>query len=242
MARQVRRSRLVRKEGDKLKRQTVVTLLLTVFAIFALIYWGIPALIRMAIFLGELRNSSQPIDQQDTLAPSRPQLESLPTATKDNTITISGFAEAESLVQLYRSGSKLKETFTSSEGDFSFSGVLLKDGDNTFYVTATDTAGNESEQSNRETIIYDATPPKLVIDSPQDGAEIFGPSNQTTTITGSTDPDTDIDVNGRFALVGSEGNFSVSYFLENGDNKLVITAIDAAGNQTVKEITVKYSQ
>ena len=83
-----RRSRLTRKEDALNLRRAVIFGGLTVVLALGLVFLGIPALIRMAIFLCNLRSSSQPIETGDTLAPSAPRLKSLPEATNSAQIKI----------------------------------------------------------------------------------------------------------------------------------------------------------
>jgi hypothetical protein len=239
MARRIKRSRLTRTQSKRLNRQTVLLTIASIATFLAIIFLGIPALVRMAVFFGELKSSTEPVGQEDTIAPSKPQLETLPTATVSGQLTIRGFAESDSIIALYRSGSELKETTANDEGEFSFVAVDLRDGENTFYVTAKDSAGNQSDQSPRQTVVYDASPPKLTIDSPGEGETIYGQTNRTINVSGSTDEDSTVTVNDRLAIVNS-GNFSTTIQLNEGDNTIVVIATDRAGNETKKEIKVKY--
>lgn len=235
------RSRLARKEGQRLMRQTVVLILLSVVLLVGLLLFGIPALIKVAIFFGELRSSTQPVEQSDSLPPAQPQLASLPEATTSASLAIHGFAEPKSLITLYRDRAKDTETTTDEEGAFSFAAVDLTSGENEFYVIATDEAGNESESSKHVSVLYDREPPELSVSQPADGETIFGETKRIVTVVGTTEPRARIVVNERLAVVGGEGEFSVSMSLTEGDNKIVVTATDAAGNQTSQELIVHYS-
>jgi len=112
----------------------------------------------------------------------------------------------------------------------------LKEGSHTFSVKAKDEAGNESEVLIY-TFIVDITPPELEVTSPQDGTQA---KDKLIDITGKTEPNIKVDVNGIIVNSDSQGNFTASYSLNEGDNLLTIKAIDKAGNETVKKIHVIY--
>ena len=66
--------------------------------------------------------------------------------------------------------------------------------------------------------------------------------SQNISVSGATDPGDSVSVNDRLAIVDKDGNFSYSLDLNSGDNKIKVVSSDPAGNQTTKELTVKYQQ
>ncbi|MFC1653881.1 hypothetical protein ACFL1M_03465 [Patescibacteria group bacterium] len=222
-------------------RQTWMLIGLTLVILYSIFRWGIPAIVNMAVFLGDLKSSSEPITQEDTIPPVSPRLEQLPSATTSARLNLSGYTESEASVKLYRLGAELSETVADDDGDFEFVDIRLDDDENTFYTVATDFAGNESDQSNRVTISYDTDAPDLSINSPSDGDEYYGDSERTITISGFADPDVEVRVNDFYAVVSSQGSFSTRIKLEEGDNRISIRAIDDAGNETEKVVTVRFS-
>lgn len=244
MARKVRRrknSRLARTEGKRLMRQTWILLVITIVTLYSIFRWGVPMIINMAVFLGDLKASGEPIGQEDTLPPSTPVLSYLPIATTSASLTINGYTEAEADVKLYRSGSELADTIADDSGNFEFLDVLLFEDENTFYTVATDLAGNESAQSNRVSIIFDTDAPELTIDTPSNDAQFFGEARRTITVNGSCDPNSDIRVNEYSVVVSAAGLYSTTIRLEEGDNHIKVVAIDKAGNQTEETVKVKYA-
>jgi hypothetical protein len=81
----------------------------------------------------------------DTAAPDAPVLLSDPTT--HNRATVSGTAEAGSLIKLYEGTTLLGTTTVASNGDWSVTTPNLKHGSHTFTATATDAAGNTSALS-----------------------------------------------------------------------------------------------
>ena len=86
-------SRLQRVEEKRNIRQATLLGLAAILAIIVVIVLGIPLLVRMAVFLGDVKSSSRPVDKNDLIPPVPPQI-SLPyTATNSANQTISGSAE-----------------------------------------------------------------------------------------------------------------------------------------------------
>ncbi|WP_141937364.1 Ig-like domain-containing protein [Bradyrhizobium sp. UNPA324] len=81
----------------------------------------------------------------DTAAPDAPVLLSDPTT--HNRATVSGTAEAGSLIKLYEGTTLLGTTTVASDGGWSVTTPNLKHGSHTFTATATDAAGNTSALS-----------------------------------------------------------------------------------------------
>ncbi len=83
----------------------------------------------------------------------------------------------------------------------------------------------------------DLTPPELQVDQVT-GEETEKPLFE---ITGTTEPNAMVDVNGRPVLVSVSGEFSVLVELADGANALVVTATDEAGNKANVSLTVTYN-
>lgn len=238
----VYRSRLVKQENKRIVRQTILIVTGTLaFLIFFLVI-GFPALIKLAINLGNAKSTSILSVQEDKLPPLPPQLNPLPEATTSATITVSGNAEPGTVVHLFLNSNKLAENTADNQGAFVFSDVRLDEGANHFIATATDTAGNQSQQSPPQTIVVDDKPPELTISAPSDGAKINGILNQLIDVSGSTDAESQVTLNGRQLVVTGDGSFTTKYQLQEGDNQLKFTAIDPAGNKTETEIKVNFSR
>ena len=93
----------------------------------------------------------------DNIAPNPPAINCDKTTVDGETdnITISGEAESDTTVTLYTNGTE-KATY-ASDGNYSFTTTITST--TQFYVTATDTAGNISDQSNPVTVTFDNTAP-----------------------------------------------------------------------------------
>ncbi len=82
--------------------------------------------------------------------------------------------------------------------------------------------------------------PNLTVNSPTDN-QTFSGGNKTTVVQGTTDTDAKVTVNGFWAIVDDQGNFSYTLPLQNGDNQVNIVATDTAGNTTTVQKSVTYN-
>lgn len=242
MARRRRYSRLSRKEGKRFARQTTLLTLLTVFLLIALIFWGIPSLIKMAVFLADLRSSSQPITGEDVLPPPPPVLQPLPTATNSAVVRIHGFSEEGATVVLSINNADAYETLVESDGEFLFNSVSLKSGENRISARAIDPAGNESQASSQHIVNFDSEAPSLSLESPEDGASFFGSREKSLNVKGSVEGEARVIVNGFIVIPSQDGSFSHLLQLNVGENTIAVVARDRAGNETVITRTVTYAE
>ncbi len=83
----------------------------------------------------------------------------------------------------------------------------------------------------------DVTPPPLYLSSPFEEMTTGVPSVE---VCGVSEPDVNLIVNGIMVAVCDDGSFSCVVGLEEGQNTLVVTATDAAGNSAVQSLNVTY--
>lgn len=219
----------------KLLTLGVVTLIILV----VLFFWGLPILARLAGVLTFLPGGDDGKNKNDVIPPFPPRLEGLLIATNSAQIKLTGFAEPESTVEIFLNGALAKKLLIDKEGKFEIENFNLTYGENKLQLKATDQAGNISPLTEQQ-ILFDNTSPALEISEPTSGTVFYGSQNLVK-IAGKTDPQTTVLVNSFWAIVDQEGNFSLSYPAQSGENKLEITAQDVAGNQTKKSLTVFYS-
>jgi hypothetical protein len=77
-----------------------------------------------------------------------------------------------------------------------------------------------------------ALPPQLTVSAPQQMGNLF-------LVFGKTDPGAVVTVNGEPADVAADGSFKKTVTINReGSATLVVKAVDAAGNETVKQVKV----
>jgi len=208
--------------------------------LFILIRFGLPALIRMVAFIGDIKSSNQPVERQDQLAPQPPTLNPVAEATNSAQINLSGFSEAGTSVKLFVRGISVNETIASDDGEFEFQDVHLREGENEIYCTALDDQGNTSDTSKAWTINVDAEKPSLSLESPTDGDKFFDNDNPIP-IKGKSEAGVEVRLNNRFIRTDNNGEFETSLSLSEGDNEIEVKAVDEAGNESVTRVKVNYS-
>lgn len=230
-------SRLARRQNKITRRQLYLSLVLSIALIAILALFGTKALFKMTSFISGSRNFQPKPDASDSLAPNTPSLSQDLEATNTAKIKITGAADPKLTIQLFQNQTADQSTVAGDDGKFEFT-VVLADGPNSFQVQAISDRGLKSPKSETYTITYLSHPPTLSIDTPKDGDTA---KDNPLTITGKTDPGVTVTINDRMTIVTSSGQFSSQITLASGDNKLKVVAVDRAGNQTAKELTVKYS-
>lgn len=208
-----------------------------ILVIVAVVFGGIPVLGKLAEGINNLKSNGKPVDKNDLIAPVPPVISLAYDATNSADQTISGLAEPNSMVYLTMNNEPVGQAKVGNDGSFEVVSVKLMDGNNVFTAVAIDDAGNKSSPANNVVMIYSNKGPEIKLDSPMENQHVSG-SPAKIQISGTVDPNARLVVNDRVIIVSAQGKFNTNFQLNNGDNLLIITATDAAGNQTKKELTV----
>ena len=120
--------------------------------------------------------------QIDTTAPVAPTITSFSTdsgvvgdhITNDNTLTLTGTAEANSTVKVYDGATLLGSATANGSGAWSYTTAALANGAHSLTATATDAAGNTGAASTALAVTIDTTAPaaptiSLVLDRQRGG-------------------------------------------------------------------------
>lgn len=212
--------------------------ILTIGILLLFLYFGLPTVVKFAAFLHDLRSSNQPVDVTDTTPPAPPKLSDLPEFTNKTTLDISGNSEPGATILIEENG-KEDEVLANKSGEFTYSWSLLN-GENKISAKAKDASGNESLESSVQIVTFDNKPPDVTISQPNDGQTFYGSKERQLTISGNTEDSASATINDRIVVVDSQGNFSLTTTLSDGDNNFKVIVQDHAGNQTEKSFTVHY--
>jgi len=124
------------------------------------------------------------------------------------------------------------DTFSEEIGD-------LEKGDNNVYIRVKSKDSKIEKKTITYKVFFKNERPKLEINEPADNSNT---NNQEIKIKGSTDKETHININDLPVVVDANGNFETSVRLKDGDNQIVITAADIAGNMETKSLKVIYQK
>lgn len=230
-------SRLLKKQEKEVRKQTFFFIFLAIALLLLFIFVIVPNLIRL--FFNFLDKDTG-IEIDDGLPPQVPILfEAPPEATYSAQLKLKGYADPASRVVFVLNGSQVEEETVGEEGEFGKQ-LLLEKGDNQLTLYAVNESGTESLQSKTYQIVYDNEPPNISVIEPKQDSVIELKKNRNTQIVGEAEPSSRVYINDRLILVDENGQFSSSFYLDEGDNILKFVAVDQAGNQSELEVKVRF--
>jgi hypothetical protein len=189
-------------------------------------------------FAGNLSSLSL-LPQTDKIAPRVPAFAAPDEATQEDTITLNGYAEPKSKVVLVKNGSEDQTITADDSGEFSLE-VHLDEGINELSLYSVDEANNESVLSKTYTVNLDRTAPEVDWLLPEENKTVLNLREQTIDVKGKVNERAKVYLNDQFVSYSPDGNFSTTFQLQQGDNKLTLKVIDDAQNETVVERTVSF--
>lgn len=151
-----------------------------------------------------------------------------PTAEYLNTTIVAARVILQDEYYIITSDTKGNETKSEllETGEYIFD-INTYAGENTVTVYIEDSNGNR--KSYEYTCIIDLTAPKLSIVGEIDGISTY---DDSIVISGNVAEQNGLYVNGREVTVSDNGNFEYQYDLLDGENFIVVLAMDEAGNST----------
>ncbi len=235
-------TRLERHRQKQFTTSIVIIAAVLVGGIIFIATAGIKLLFNTSLLIANLnnKNTQSTTNSQNNEFIGTVSLDSVPTATNSARFIVSGSVVNFDTVDFYLNNEKIKTASLTNSDSFSEELGDLNPGDNDFYVVAkSNSEHGKSKQSKTYSITYKSGKPKLDISSPTDNSKT---DKSDITLTGSTDKEVFIKVNDLPVVVDAQGNFQTSVRLKGGDNKIIISGSDVAGNVESKTITVTYQK
>jgi hypothetical protein len=235
-----RRSRLTLKTEKRTRKTIVLTSFGILIILILLIKFGVNLLVGFSVFLAGTKNQSPTNSSSSSEAfIASPVLNPLPGATNSAKIDISGKSQPDKIIELYINNNLKDSAQADKMGNFLFSQTLFN-GENQIRTRAM--KNNQlSDFSTSFSVFFKNTTPSLTVDYPSDG-QSFSKDQNSINVKGKTDSGVTITVNGFWAIIDENNNFSYNLPLQNGDNQIRIIATDQAGNNSEKNLKVSYSQ
>ena len=126
----------------------------------------------------------------------------------------------------------LAKTGIMSAGEYTYD-IPLTEGNNDVMVYVIDAVGNM--RSTSESIVRDTVPPTLTVNEDINGISTY---DSQVVISGVVQDYTSFTINNENIEPDWEGNYEYTVSLAEGENHILITALDEAGNQTSYEAYV----
>lgn len=235
-------SRLSSYQQKQFRRKVTTYIIFIVLLIFFMFTIGFRLVIGAAVFVSNLSASKKaaPLEKKDFFYGSL-NVDSIPQATNSARIIVAGSVTNYDIVEYYVNGEKVKENSFQASDSFSEEVGNLKPGQNEVYLKALtkDKDKSKTKESPKYTVLYKNDKPKLELGEPSDKTKT---RNQDVKIAGHTDREVYVKVNELPIVVNSDGSFQTIFRLKDGDNTLLITAEDSAGNIESKTIMVTYQK
>ena len=186
----------------------------------------------------------------DTVAPVAPSIASFSTdsgmvgdrITNDNTLTLTGTAEANATVKVYDGATLLGSATANGSGAWSYTTAALTNGAHSLTATASDAAANTGAASAALSVTIDTVAPSAPTHRPTD---THCSIRMKVTLTGTAEANSTVKVFDGTTLLGSataNGSGAWSYTtspLSNGAHSFTATATDAAGNTSpASQVTI----
>ena len=155
--------------------------------------------------------------------------------TNDSEITIEGTASPTTTIQLLNNGEEAAAAEVGDSGEFEIPAELTEGKNELKAVSMLD--GAQTGESEPVSVTLDTASPEITIDSPQDGDKT---NRETVTVEGTVEDanlDT-VEVNGRETNVADDGSYSQRILLDNGENKIEVSAADLAGNTAAESVMI----
>jgi hypothetical protein len=177
----------------------------------------------------------------DTLPPIPPYLNKISEFTNKESVEIAGSAESGTKVTLFLNREKISETIADKDGSFNFGPTKIVKGTNTFFAKAKDDAENESVESESRVVVFDNQKPKIDINTPKNGGS-YSSKVRSLSINGKAESGSKILINQQTPQIRGDGEFFLSYYPQEGSNKITVEITDKAGNGTKEDIFFTFNE
>ncbi len=195
--------------------------------------------------VGDLFPSNQgtkPIDIPTTgaqVSTSLP-LDGVPDYVRDPSLKVSGKVPSFLLapgqtVEISLNGAIVSSIQADAAGAY-VATLALKEGPNAIALRLL--SGTEALASSSYTVVFDKTPPGLLVTKPKAGDTVDGPN---VVVEGKAEPGATVTVNDRTIVPAQDGSFTDTFPASAGALTITVVARDRAGNETSSKTAVTVS-
>jgi hypothetical protein len=225
-------------------KSLAVRIILIVLTPFLIYFWGLAIIGNITAFWGiftpvNSNTFSKDLAQETPVLP--PTISTLPKAVKEPKFTVSGYTQEGMQVKIFLNGDQVALVRSDKNGQFSFDGIILTEGNNEILTKAIDKNRVESGPSKKVTVKYLKKPPLLELTNLGDNADIRQNIN-VFPVTGKTEPGVNVTINGSLVFVDNNGSFTYPLALPDGASTVTAAATDEAGNQATITRNVTFTK
>ena len=235
-------SRVKRRQENETKKYLLLTILVGIIVIGVAFVFGIPLLVQFSTFMSKVSGNNSTVAQSDNPSFISPPELSLPfEATNSAKIAITGEVIQGEKVKLYLNDEAKDEVDVKDDKTFKFKNIALAEGDNKIEALVITENNKKSNFSSPIHVFYIKNPPVLDVNTPAENQEFHGGESNPILVSGKTDPRAKVTVNGFWAIIDSDGNYSYNLSIHEGDNQIDVKSTDQAGNSVSKTLKIKFS-
>lgn len=235
-------AKYTKAEEAELRKKLGKTLLALVSIIVTLVLLIVFFAPKLGMFFGLFSRHRNEIDQSSIIKPASPIFSAVPSAVKEEKVTLNGYAQPGLTIVIFVNGPEADKTTVGADGLFTFNEIQLINGNNTISAKAIDQQGIESDQSKAYSITVDKEKPKITIDSPKNDATIRN-LDKRIEITGKLNEKSTIKINGRMAILRPDLTFKFLLGVQDsGTIEIKVEATDEAGNTAEEKFKVFYKR
>lgn len=232
------KSNFVRKSKKSDKKNLWLKLAIGVGLIILTFYLGL----KFFIFVLSSASKYFVADTETTISPQaeiKPEIliNSVDLASATNSAKIKAVLRAENAdaAEVYLNDEKVDELKLSDITTAEFIIYGLTEGENSVYFVLK--SGKEEKKSKIYSIVYDSKQPEIELeDLPNSTVLDF------VVIKGKLSEKSDLFINSQPIVVLPDLSFEHRYFLTEGENKIIIRAVDSAGNSATAEVSILKEQ
>lgn len=212
----------------------IVILLIFIFTV------GFKILLNTSVFIANIFSNNKPTETiKNTNEFLSLTIDNIPSATNSASIIVSGSATNIDEIQFVLNNKKIKEIKNFSLDSFNEEISGLVEGENQIYLIGKNNNDNITKKTQKYTVIYKNTKPKLEIIDPKDGDTV---NKNEIIIKGETDKEVFVKINNSPVIVDALGKFQYQIRLNEGENSFEIIAQDIAGNIETKTLKINYQK
>ncbi|QQG43820.1 MAG: hypothetical protein HYW86_02975 [Candidatus Roizmanbacteria bacterium] len=234
-------SRLSSYQQKQFRNKLIFYILCISTLVILLLTFGLKLIVNTTLFISGLtsdKKNSQATEKKDDFYGIL-NIDDLPVATNSANLSVSGYSSNFDKIEFYLNNEKVKEISLKSSEIFNEEIGDLKLGTNEIYLKAATKKSKDEKKSQLFTVLYKNEKPKLEITEPSDSSKT---TQSSIKLAGRTESEIYIKVSRLPLVTDSNGNFQTTVNLNPGENKIVVTAEDNAGNIETKTITVIYQK